>query len=358
MSTSAQLLKAYGHLPTIGLDNLADERAVHAAGMVDADVLAGRFCGCPDFPDAELAEANVDSMARQLDMQRDEAGYLQRAHASMLEAATGRGSFPAACHPDVDDARHVVKYHVLRETFNSNWLRKCSEAEIRHVAGAGVWNVTAEQLLDLWLGKPLLDAGLWLLEETYRRVGARHVATDKKSEANIVMRCRYISGGTIGIGWFNSGSCSSSVESHYDSSWQPSLARCSLLLNHEVGHNNNLQHEFTNQGSHHGVMSYSWPNNTYGFLKGTEGILPRDPSWGPLTRYYGGDPFPPGPQPPPPMKDLPGSLWAQEYAPGRIAIRGQIDLPAGFKVDAATSFVAYPKSEGASQYVLRTPPPA
>lgn len=379
MQSSIQQLKAYGHLPQIGLKNLADNRAASFAAQVDSDVLAGRCCGTPDLGDEEIAETDPAIVGQALGMELEEATILGRTHRTLLEA-TGRGSWPAGCHKDLypHDDRHCVTYHVRRSTFNNNWLRASGEDELRHVAGSGVWdNILtgfvgndggiavkgrkAEAMLDLWLGKPILDVGLWLMHESMRRIGVHLIQMESETNHDILLLCRNIPGSTIGIGWFNNGTCRDVVESHYDASWRPSVARASLLLNHEVGHNLNLQHEFNGQSRHQSVMSYNWPNNTYGFLTGDEGILPRDASWPTLIRFFGGEEIPRDDQPPTDPTDpnvpqrLDGKFYADLIPSRRPAIRGSLTLRKGTTIKEDTKYIMWPV-EGTDEYELRLPP--
>lgn len=360
MNQTTQQLKAYGYLPAVGLNNLADSSATHRAALIDSDVLAGRVCGCPDMPDEEIANANQGDVAKALAMEMPDALALQVAHRRMLQA-TGRGSWPAGCHmelyPHAD--RHAVTYHVRRRTCNRNYLRKTTRDEITHLIGAGVWPWSVEEALDKWAGKPLLDVALEVVREAYRRIGVWLIEMPEERGHDILLLCRPIPGSTIGIGWFPDGTCTDVVESHYDSSWQPSLYRLCLLLAHELGHNHLLQHTFSGQNRHRGVMSYNWPSNFYGFLEGDEDILPRDPSWGPLTRFFGGEPIPlePGQLPPGPTPGitLPPHTLHGEVIDGRIAFRGVINFKDELTIPAGTNLIVWPTGPD-GQYELRTEP--
>ncbi len=362
VASTSQLLKRYGHLPQRGLSHLADSEVTRQAQMIDSDLLVDRKCGCPDFPDEEVASSSIESIQEHLGFsaeERDCAEALKITHQRMLDA-TGRGSFPPGCHQDIypHADRHCTTYWIDRSTFGRNYTRPADEDEIRHLSNAGVWSQWGvDQALDTWLGKPILDVAMDFVRETYRRVGNWLMPVESRVAANIVLLSRYISGSTIGIGWFNDGRCNDRVESHYDSSWKPSLYRLCLLLGHEIGHNLNLQHEFSNQNRHHGVMSYSWPSNFYGFLTGDEGILPRDPSWGPLARFFGGEPIPQIGGPDGPRLILPSHEFVGELMGDHIVFRGPIKFDKRLVIPAGTELNISPIEGREGRFELRSLPP-
>jgi hypothetical protein len=319
MATSVQQLKAYGHLPEIGLDRLPDLASREAARAIDSSIIAGRVCGVPDYADDEIADfmgesedsQKIRELGESLGLPPEETHYLVSMHHSLrdmyrretqnstvpstigLEAKSGRGSYPAGCYPELSTDRHAIYYHINYDSFPDHYKYAIGQAELESlVTNSRVWNVTLEYLLDTWLGKPMIDVNLWLMVETYRRCGIWMERTEDRAKANIRILSRFISGSTIGIGWFPGSTCNEHVEFHIDNSWKPDLDNCNLLFNHECGHTHSLPHTFSGQTSHKGVMSYNWPSHTYGYLTGDEGILPRDPSWGQLQRQYGTEPFP------------------------------------------------------------------
>lgn len=314
---TAQRLKILGYANQISLEDLASptNNIQQLLSYEVADRLSN--CGClfPDHPDEELANSYPEELARYLNTSEENASCIRLAHLRMLEAQTGQGSWPAGCHPNLFSNRHAVKYYVRRSTFNNNYLRAVTDTELSQIWDQkqwqpwNDWKLTREALFDNWAGKPALDVCLWLVEETFRRVGCWHEPTDNEREANIVILSRPIGGSTIGIGWFNSGTCRDRVEFHIDSTWRPpSLHAMTNLFSHECGHCNNLPHTFTNQQSHHGVMSYSTPSIYQGFSTGqAPHTLPRDPSLSQLIRQYGNEwvPFAETPNPPEPPKPNP-----------------------------------------------------
>lgn len=313
-------LKAIGHARSIRLEDI-NLPTIDPQPLLGDDVrqrVADCPCLFPDYPDEDLGRAHPGTIARLLEVGEQDAAAIHLAHKRMLEAQTGRGSFPAGCHQDLFRDRHAVKYHVRRGTFNSNYTRAVTDSEISQIWDQrqwqpwNDWRLTREELFDRWAGKPALDVCLWLMEETYRRVGCWHEPTDNEREANIVILSRPIGGSTIGIGWFNSGTCRDQVEFHIDSTWRASLHGIANLFAHECGHCNNLPHTFSGQQSHRGVMSYNTPPIYQGFSTGqAPHTLPRDPSLAQLIRQYGDEwvPFadsPDPPQPPePPAPDPP-----------------------------------------------------
>lgn len=312
-----QQLKAIGYAPSIKLENINSPTADPQPLLSDEVKQRLVQCPClfPDYPDEDLGRNPPEEIGRLLQVSEQDAIAIHFAHLRMLEAQTGRGSFPSGCHPDLFSNRHAVKYYIRRSTFNSNYTRPVRDEELSQIWDQrqwqpwNDWRLTREELFDRWAGKPMLDVSIWLVLETYRRVGCWHEETDNEREANIVLLSRPIGGSTIGIGWFNSGTCSSSVESHIDSTWRPSLHGCTNLIAHEWGHNHRLPHTFTNQQSHRGVMSYNTPPIYQGFSTGqAPHTLPRDPSLAQLIRQYGDEwvPFADSPDPPqPPTPDPP-----------------------------------------------------
>ncbi len=182
--------------------------------------------------------------------------------------------------------------------------RPVNDDELRDIVNAGVWGVsTVAQAKAKWDKGNMLDTALALVEEAYRRVGCAHtrVFTGPEGDHNVHVRALPIAGSTIGVAWFNDGTCGDHVNHHIDSTWRPGLHQLCNLLCHEFGHNNNLPHTFSGQETHHGIMSYSPRYPFQGFRTGSEGSLPKDPSWAQLIRQYGGEPVPSGGGTPPPL---------------------------------------------------------
>lgn len=143
----------------------------------------------------------------------------------------------------------------------------------------------------------MLDvAYLGLVRESYRLVGLamleKHDGPTGKHQMHI--KSVFIPGSTIGVGWFPDGSCSDHVNQHIDNSYRPGLMGTAKLGCHECGHCVGLEHEFSNQNYHRGVMSYNPPSLFYGFSTGkSPHTLPRDPSLDKLIAMYSGKPNPP-----------------------------------------------------------------
>ena len=327
INSSEVMLKASGNLQSVGLRRLADSRARGIASLVDSELLAHRCCGTPDEPDPEIAAASIEDLQKYIGTDCQESKLLRLSHRRM-EEAVGSGSWPASCHLDIypHEDRHAVTYHLRRSTFNNNWLRKATESEIRHVSSGGVWPWSTDELLQRFEGKPMLDVAIFFVHEAYRRIGVKLIAVGEESLADIVTLCRNIPGSTIGLGYFPNGSCRDVVEAHLDSSWKPGLAKASLLIAHEWGHCHDLRHQFKNQDRHKSVLSYSWPNNFYGFLDGSEGILPRDASWPSINRFLGDEPIPKDDDPvtptnpPTPTDGLPRTKDLELAVDGKIYI--------------------------------------
>ncbi len=287
-----KLAKRCGYLPGVSLSDLDSE-----AAMIEAPELADRVCGHPDHGDPEIADADPADIARYLDCSEAEADFLKAAHQRMVAAqeATGRGSFPAGCYPDLYPNNHAAKVFLDFDSFPQHYTRAVKASELEHIHDAGVWG-TREEIFDLYDGKPMLTVAMELTNETYRLVGCAHVMTTDgpNGKHNIHIKAERIPGSTIGYAYFNNQTCRDHVNQRIDSGWQPSLYRCALLLAHECGHNHNLEHTFANQSHHHGIMSYNWSNNFWGYSTGREPhTLPLDPALRVLKRHYGGEPVPP-----------------------------------------------------------------
>lgn len=292
-----QIAKAYGWLPQVGLDKLADNETKEQYYLANVNhLLNDERCGHPDKPDPEIADKTTEEqhvlLSQRLGMSVDEAGYLQNLHQNFLNSiAAGRGSWPTHCHPDLYDHenRHAVTYFIREDSFSRNWTRNASDDEIRHLAKTRAWG-PEESVMDSFTGKRCLDIIPWFLEESYRRINVKLLRVDEERKADIVALGRVIPGGTIGLGWFPSGHCNDVVQSHYDNSWGAPLYNQVRLFLHEFGHNHRLAHEFSRQGWHKSIMSYTNPGNCWGFYK--KGLvdpdpLPDDASLPELREFFG-----------------------------------------------------------------------
>lgn len=339
--TPAQELKALGRLTHVELKDL-DKLSVQSEVLPAMD--DGSCCGFPDQPDEQIASESPDTIAHYLGCDQEHGRAVQLTHLRYWEAAkTGSGSWPAGCHPDLSETRHATTYYVNRDQWPDKFKRKVTTAELDETVSANVWG-DREKVYDLLEGKTMLDCALILgIPETYWRVGNQHHEVQSESEADIVVVSRYIPGGTAGIGWFPNGTCSDQVEFHIDSSLNYGLHPLTGLIAHECGHTNKLQHTFAGQNSHKGVMSYRSKYPYEGYSTGEAPYtLPRDPSWDPLTRYYGGEPFPPDTDPTQPPTELPPQIVAN--------LRGEIHQ--GRPITRGTFTVDYDSGKGKWTYAV------
>jgi hypothetical protein len=317
-------LKRYGRLPNINLKDL-DKLPPMGAGrsqLVATDVAETQWCGHPDYPDPEIAEADPADVARFLDLTLPEAEDLASMHAAMYDAAkVGSGSFPSGCHAEFP-GRHSAKLHFDVSAWSSNYTRKVADEELQGIVAAKVWEIKdLSQAQRIWGGKPVVVVAVDLAVESFRRRGIMLFRESNSSRANIRLTCKPIGGSTIGLGWYNSQRCSDNVEARIDSGWKASLSKQAYLIAHEMGHCNNLPHEFTGQNTHRSVMSYSWPNDPFdGFRPGPPITrLPLDASVSRLIRYYGDEAVPPAPEwmggtTPPPTGESVVWNWQQPLA--------------------------------------------
>ncbi len=312
--TDTQLLKAFGYYPDISLNALDSVplRAISAQHS-SLNLVQNRFCDHPDHPDREIANSTPEILSQRIAFPVDFCERLIQAHKRMLEA-TGRGSWPPACINEFPD-NHAIYYYVDEDSFPSHMKRPVTPQEIQQIVDANTWNVTLQEARQKWADQPMLSVALNLVDEAYRRVGCAHIRVQSHDEKHHVhIRSRPIPGSTIGIAWFNNGTCGDHVDHHIDSTWRPSLHALCNLLCHEFGHNHNLPHIFSGQDRHHSIMSYSPRYPFQGFRTGEEGNhnYGKDPSHDQLARQYGGEPVPidpinPDPPIPPitPSGDLP-----------------------------------------------------
>lgn len=331
VQTDAQLLKAFGHLPNVPVDDIPD-----AAALVDSTkatlVLEHRFCIHPDIYDEEIAkETDPERLVSLLGFPVEQCQWLIDAHKRMgvvRPTATGSGSWPASCYEQYPD-NHSCTYFLDRNTFPDHYKRAVSDTELEQLVSSRVWRWSREQIFDMWSGKPMIDVAMDLVNEAYRLVGCAHIEKHDGPEGqhNIHIKSVRIPGSTIGVAWFNDGTCGDHVNHHIDSGYRPSLHPCATLLCHEAGHNHDLPHTFSNQNSHHGIMSYSPKYPFVGYSTGEAPYdRPRDPSWSQLIRQYGGEAVPiDDPDPPPPTKTrIEGEIEGEVLEDGRVRINGTV----------------------------------
>jgi hypothetical protein len=326
VQTDAQLLKAFGHMPNVPVDDIPD-----AAALVDPTtatlVTENRFCIHPDIYDEEIAKYDdPEKLSNFLGFPTEQCGWLIEAHKRM--EATGSGSWPAGCYEQYPN-NHACTYFLERDTFPDHYKRPVSDEELEQIVTSRVWRWSREQVFDMWSGKPMLDVAMDLVNETYRLVGCAHIEkTDgPNGQHNIHIKSVPIPGSTIGVAWFNDGTCGDHVNHHIDSGYRPSLHPCAMLLAHEAGHNHDLPHTFTNQNSHRGIMSYRPKYPFVGYSTGEAPYdRPRDPSWPQLIRQYGGEPVPiDDPDPPPtPKTKIEGEIEGEVLDDGRVRINGTV----------------------------------
>ncbi|NIL97599.1 MAG: hypothetical protein GTO62_10820 [Planctomycetales bacterium] len=304
------------------------------------------LCGSPDHASPELAAADPAVLAAALGFSLDTCRDIVQMHATLL-AAQGAGSWPRGCHAHHPN-HHSATYYVDRKSFPDHFKREVTHAEWQDVIAAAVWGVnTVEESKRRFsyrseqhaaaareagfsraqVGGPcnLLDTALQLMAESLRRVGCAHVEVfdGPDGDHRIHIRAKPIPGSVIGYAFFNDGTCRDHVNQFIDSTWRPGLHRLALLLLHETGHNNNLQHTFANQQSHRGIMSYSWDPPIQGFSTGQAPFRnPRDPSLGPLARFYDLQPVPIG-DPKPPPKPGPATITLRMGDPVTLTIGGK-----------------------------------
>lgn len=302
-----QLLKAFGRLPEVSLSEVSHDSPSRSLHQVDREILDGRTCGHPDAPDPEIASHDdPEKLASQLSMDPEVCAGLISAHYRMMQSFRERllddspqrvsRSFPVGCHDDLKSpifdhkGRNAATFFVDRDTFPSHYTRPVQTKELERISSAKVWRWSLEEILDLWSGKSMLDVAVALMVESFRVRGAAmiEVFTGPSGKHNIHIRAKDIPGSTIGLGWYNNGTCGDHVDNHIDSTWRPGLFGTARLLTHECGHNWNLEHTFSGQNRHHGVMSYDAPDDGYfyGFSTGESPyVLPRDPALRQLDSY-------------------------------------------------------------------------
>lgn len=272
-----QLMKAMGHLANCPIKDL-DKLSISIK-------LPKRKCCHPDFPDQEIADCpDHQKLARQLNCTQHQSQNLILSHRRMLQA-TGQGSWPVGCNPDYPE-HHTVKVFVDYDSFADHYHRKVTAAELDNILEAKVWGLTKEKLFDVCLNESLIKTAVRFADETYRRVSCLHVPATE--DYNIHVKPARLRGNTVGMAWFNNGTCGDQVDHHLDKNYDPPLRTLAQLIAHEYGHNHNRDHTFRNEREHHGIMSYNDPHLFFGYSTGqSPHSLPRDPSLNGLIRQYG-----------------------------------------------------------------------
>lgn len=100
--------------------------------------------------------------------------------------------------------------------------------------------------------------------------------TQGTEQSEVSVRWKPLSGSTIGLAWYNNGTCHDNVNHYLDPGYQASTHLQTILHMHELGHNNNLSH------TRGGIMNPSILNVTTSWQG--------DPSQTALTEYFGGQP--------------------------------------------------------------------
>lgn len=154
----------------------------------------------------------------------------------------GSGSWPAPCQ------KNGVKYHI-------DW-RNAPQAVLSQ--------------------KEKFEAD-WV--EIWRRVGVRLVRVATAAEANIYVTFGSFFGGTIGLAYYNNGSCSDRCSLKMSSSY---VGENRGLFKHEGGHTMRMGH--TRGGTMNAyILKEEDPNGFW---------IPSDPSWTLIVRYFDGVPVP------------------------------------------------------------------
>ena len=352
----SQQFKMYGWSPETTLDELIQqagqpERLTANTKKLAAQVLDGRECLHPDFPDKQIANAEPGKVAMALSIPEELAAEVIRMHMRMIEA-TGSGSWPPGkrCHPQLypHDNYHATQLYIEHPGFlnNSSINREVTDEEWQSVVvNAKVWPTVENPVTSVadckrvfvyggnrvtnfdrpeWAqrsnrtkGQPftMFDMSTWLALESTRRVGCYFIEKfdGPNGQHNVHEKMIPIPGSTSGFAYFNNATCGDHVTSNIDSTLSYSLGRLTGLRTHEFGHNLNLQHEFRSpQSGHRSIMSYSQDNTPFqGYRLGTDpywvnspGNAVEDHSWNVLRRFFGGEAAPPinpiDPDPDPP----------------------------------------------------------
>ena len=177
-------------------------------------------------------------------------------------------------HPD---------YQLNTKIGSGSWPEPCQKAGVTYSVNKNGMPSKFTTTWDEQILKPVV--------EDYGNVGERLIPHTGTGQANIRISFRSFVGSTIGLAYFNNGSCSDSVTCELSTSFAPNEATEADLLKHEMGHCNGLGH--TNGGT---MNPYIINRDSY--YKWS----PSDPSWNTLVRYFGGEPIKPVPPPTPETK--------------------------------------------------------
>jgi hypothetical protein len=325
-------MKRFGHAPFITLDQArrggvglrVDDQLVETAIVPEP---TKRFCGCPDFIDYEIIQSTPLQVSDALRITQPEAADLIGMYASMAVpiaqrfdvpilgqqafegvAGTGTGSFPRGCN-GAHTPRHSFTWHTNHAQWArySHWVRRCTDRELQGIVDAGVWGLDFEYVQRRWGQTPMYRVAIALATESYRRQSILPIEVPWGTPAMSQLTCIHIPGGTIGLGWFNNGTCLARIpgafEARQDAGWTPDLDGATNLITHEWGHVNRRQHDFNGQSGpngHHGVMSYDPRKPFQGFREGPQGhpvtadwktTIRRDPAAIGFNGFYGMVPF-------------------------------------------------------------------
>ena len=316
-------MKRFGHAPDITLDQVRRGRMRQFVEdqLVDTVIVPDpkkRFCACPDFVDQEIVQSSPREVADSLHISQSEATEVIAVHKSMLPvperfdepifgtgkfqnvAGTGSGSFPRGCHSVTP--RHSFTWHTNHAQWARypHWVRKCTDAELQGIVTAGVWGLTRDLVDRYWAEKPMYRVAIELTMLAYLRKSIYPIEVPHTQRAMCRITCIPIPGSTIGLGWFNNGTCTGSFEARHDANWRPSLHHATFVICHEVGHVNRAPHTFGNQNAHFGIMSYRPRHPFQGFREGRSGhrvtgdwqtTIIEDPTNALFRRFYGDVPF-------------------------------------------------------------------
>lgn len=265
-----QWMKRYGYLPEVPLGDIVRldtesvvtktslrltqsavydvEQVGYADGVLGPRTMAMMTqprCAHPDFADDELAKAEKTRIAKALSVSVEEAGDIKAMHAALADRAIGSGSWPMPCQ---------------KEGTYVNWDTTNAP---RGLATDRLFEIVAK---------------------AYRDIGWNPVRrTSQNDPTNIRVTWEVLRGSTIGLAQFNSRSCRSNVFCKLDPGYNQNFWQVCGLLQHEMGHNCNLEH------TRGGVMNPSitrfgdpiqWSRS--------------DPSFRTLQRFFGGEPIDPG----------------------------------------------------------------
>ena len=332
MNREAVYAKISGRLPGIELaDCVKLNRAFEASEPK---------CLTPDVPDAEIADSTPDEVEKAIGgiLAPELCQVLPQLHKRMAQS-TGRGSWPVSCvseypHKDSHAASVYIDYDsfmknssLRREVTDDEWLscvvqsrvwpsvdrpvRSVEEAKLTFVYGGDAVAAFDRPEWASRAGKKrgdtltLFDMSTWLVFESHRRAGVFMSERFTDGKHNIHELMKAIPGSVAGFAYFNDGTCGDHVTSNIDSLLTYSLVRIADLRCHEFGHNQNLQHEFSEpQSRHRSIMSYSSTDPQFqGFrLNGEPYEYVEDHSWKVLRRFFGGEPAkPPTPVVVPPI---------------------------------------------------------